>query len=504
MALTRLAAAGLLLLAPRAAALRTLARGGAVQQGDGDGPSETDDTSLSRRHNRTRSLRSFKEEVAQQLLDMPGFSQAAHPKQEGPPIGMDVYRGGTMRIVSSCRMNQSSCRLGEMPQGEATAVYPGGSTRCLFGHDFMFQVFPGARDKLLLHLEGGGACWDELTTSMAQACTYTAEPSEILGFYNRCEGGNPFDDYTVVFVNHCSGDLHAGNATRPWANPFIPNMAIEQRGAVNMRSVIDWIKDNMESHLSTFAFTGESAGAIGVQVWASTLLKEFSYEQAQVLADSYVGIFPDGFQSEIFKELGVCNASLLSGEAAEKCHAGNITIPDVFAGVIEEFPDVVFGSFGSKQDQAQVIFHNVALTTQTMKKVQAWCGEEDAMTCDISGAPPELTEPPVPMEGTTFHLKAEAILESYSQQPNYVSYLQSGGAHSMLTTGFGRCPFINYDMLGPANYWLGGRDGAQRWSAQNWTTNFFRPHRNKNSACERLIGDDDDWCEPKQALHRLA
>ena len=37
---------------------------------------------------------------------------------------------------------------------------PGGDTICAQGGEYAFSVRPGARDKLLIWLEGGGACWN--------------------------------------------------------------------------------------------------------------------------------------------------------------------------------------------------------------------------------------------------------------------------------------------------------------------------------------------------------
>src|SRR5688572_33342387 len=38
---------------------------------------------------------------------------------------------------------------------------PGGETKCAKGGEYAFSVRPGAKDKLLVWFEGGGACWGE-------------------------------------------------------------------------------------------------------------------------------------------------------------------------------------------------------------------------------------------------------------------------------------------------------------------------------------------------------
>lgn len=81
--------------------------------------------------------------------------------------------------------------------------------------------------RLLIYLEGGGACYDELTCytfqtaanfssgySAAQfalestSSAYLAQPG---GFFDRSAATNPFKDYSYVYVPYCTGDVHAGS-----------------------------------------------------------------------------------------------------------------------------------------------------------------------------------------------------------------------------------------------------------------------------------------------------
>jgi hypothetical protein len=81
--------------------------------------------------------------------------------------------------------------------------------------------------RVLIYLEGGGGCWDELTcyTLMTASyvstgygaaefaaestdVTYLAEPG---GFFDRAAAANPFKDYSYVYIPYCTGDIFAGN-----------------------------------------------------------------------------------------------------------------------------------------------------------------------------------------------------------------------------------------------------------------------------------------------------
>jgi hypothetical protein len=84
-----------------------------------------------------------------------------------------------------------------------------------------------ASTKVLIYLEGGGACWDSLTcyslqtasffttgysaTDFASESTdasYLAQPG---AFFDRSAPGNPFADYSYVYLPYCTGDVFAGN-----------------------------------------------------------------------------------------------------------------------------------------------------------------------------------------------------------------------------------------------------------------------------------------------------
>lgn len=515
MAIRRVAAAGLaLLLAPQVAGLRS--RQGPVPDNDIATSRETTGRSSSR-----HTLKSYKQRLAQKLQTLipetmykrstSSVSSRVKGKQPIGTPGELENRPGHFTRMTDCQMNgESSCALSSLPSGGITGIAPGGRTRCIRGADFQFQVVPGATDKLYLHLGGGGACWDEITTTTMRVCQTQADIIDFTGYANLCPGDNPFKGYTSIYVPHCSGDLHGGNISRPWENPDDDTVPIEQRGYYNVRSVIDWIKTNMAPKLSHFAFAGESAGSIGVQVWSSKLLKEFKYDKAHVLGDSFVGVFPENFQGKIFKELGACEL-VLEGESQEKCRSGKVSISEVFEKTIKEFPDVVFGHLTSKHDTIQTSFYTIAATTMRIAEVKEWCGDVDPDDCDLDDAPDKFNELPERLTSEGYHAKMEAIVEQFSQQPNYISYLMSSNCHVCGMTVFGSCPFVDYyQSVGGPGGWMNGENGAQRLDVQKWATNFFDDSRSKSSQCELFLlydlesRDEDDWCSAKQQKKRLS
>merc|ERR1711904_205660 len=101
---------------------------------------------------------------------------------------------------------------------------------------------------------------------------------------------------------------------------------------------------------------GDSAGSVGAQVWARYMLNLFEYEQASVLPDSFVGIFPDGALPPL-QTWNSCDLPLWSPEMRAECEANTTTIPKNFLNTISEFPCVRFASIQSKADEIQRAFY---------------------------------------------------------------------------------------------------------------------------------------------------
>ena len=119
----------------------------------------------------------------------------------------------SMCVDNKCCILSSTedCDFSNFKAYETTLVLPGGKTSCLYGEPsstpYAFQVIPGAsNDKLLFYFQGGGACWDELSTN-AGLCTTDASPNSPIGVFDHSNPKNAFKDYTIVHALYCSGDV---------------------------------------------------------------------------------------------------------------------------------------------------------------------------------------------------------------------------------------------------------------------------------------------------------
>lgn len=310
--------------------------------------------------------------------------------------------------IPNCTMNdQEKCTLTSMSRASpSTMVYPGGKTRCLNNSfpEFAFQVFPGDRDKLYILFDGGGAEWDALSTSVSAANKTHVWPHAAEGFLGRGKDHpSPFRDYTILFVQYCSGDLHSGDVTQQYTD--VDKGPVKQMGYHNTMSVVNWALANMEPKLKSLVVSGVSAGAIAAEVWASKLLKTFKWESARIWADSYVPVFPKDFQGKIFHRLGVCGKDLLEGELLQACKKRTVNIEDVYEAAIKAHPEVGFGSVTSTEDFGQTVFYQLTALTEL--------DPYESLT----------------FTGRNFHRRACKILQRYSAQPNFVSFMIHSDIH---------------------------------------------------------------------------
>ena len=87
--------------------------------------------------------------------------------------------------LASCTISADEpCALSALPLGERTLVYPGGATRGLGGGAYAFEVTRGDPERLLFYFQGGGACWDELSTAIP-LCSQALWPSTPFGGWKQ-------------------------------------------------------------------------------------------------------------------------------------------------------------------------------------------------------------------------------------------------------------------------------------------------------------------------------
>lgn len=308
--------------------------------------------------------------------------------------------------------SDESCDVENMADDTSTLVYPGGDTRCIFSDsgDYAFQVWPGASDKLMVYFQGGGACWDKISTK-AGLCSTTASPGGEQGVFCRgdCTDNNSFEDYTIVHVLYCSGDAHIGQVVRDYNDD--KGVSVSQMGANNVQATLDWIKsqDGFFERFQSLVLMGCSAGSLGVQAWAHEVMLQlgeaYGFDAAAVVPDSYAGVFPPDSQSQTIIDFGACDVSALDNapELRDSCKAGTITLQEMTEYALENNPSTPFAFLNSKVDEVQISYYIAIAAT---------------MRNDTDFIQPE----------EYFH-QVNEIFEGYSKYDNVVEFLVQSDQH---------------------------------------------------------------------------
>ncbi len=157
--------------------------------------------------------------------------------------------------------------------------------------------------RVLLYLEGGGACWTDLTcytvmtasnfttgygessfTSESTSTSYLAEPG---GFFDRTAADNPFKDYSYVYVPYCTGDIHSGNNVATYTSGTGHHV-----GFANMTAYLERLVPTFPK-ADRVILAGSSAGGFGAAFnWWQTQ-QAFGKVRVDLIDDSGTPMPPD-------------------------------------------------------------------------------------------------------------------------------------------------------------------------------------------------------------------
>ena len=186
-------------------------------------------------------------------------------------------------------------------QGRWAEYLPGEDTVCSRGGEYRFYVRGGDPNKVIVDFEGGGACWDAFTCSIADSIFKDrvrpiADFTEALanrgldGLYTNHREDDPFKDWTLIHIPYCTGDIHWGDATQTYREDLV----IEHKGFVNVQSVFSWMGNHYAAPNELFV-TGCSAGAYGAAMHSAYLADMYPMSKMSVIADSGAGVITQDF-----------------------------------------------------------------------------------------------------------------------------------------------------------------------------------------------------------------
>ncbi|UCD85306.1 MAG: hypothetical protein JSU92_03690, partial [Deltaproteobacteria bacterium] len=180
-----------------------------------------------------------------------------------------------------------------------TKIEPGGDTVCSRGTPFRFFIRKGTVNKVVVGFDGGGACWNALTCSVADAI-FSPEADEDAsglneGFFDFDHPDNPFGDWYLIFIPYCTGDIHWGNNTVTYPQmDENPPITIEHKGFVNGKAALEWLYKYFNKPEVIFV-TGVSAGAYGSLLHSLYVMDHYPDSRVVYLGDCGAGIITGDF-----------------------------------------------------------------------------------------------------------------------------------------------------------------------------------------------------------------
>ena len=143
---------------------------------------------------------------------------------------------------------------------------------CIAGSDYSVFTRQGDPKKLLIFLQGGGACWQGFyNCNVLSEAQSPPEEGPFPGVFDSTMANNPFADYSVVYMPYCDGSTFGGDNDVNDANfPFSPTR--HHRGLRNVSAGMDVAKE-MFPKAKQITVMGHSAGGVGAAAFTPFLTR---------------------------------------------------------------------------------------------------------------------------------------------------------------------------------------------------------------------------------------
>ncbi len=242
---------------------------------------------------------------------------------------------------------------------------PGGTTSCSDGSPYRFYVRPGDADKLMVYLQGGGACWFRQNCDPAMKPSYTINldgrhPEQADGVFNFTRTDNPLRNHTVVYAPYCSGDVHLGerDTSYPPVSGATEPLTVRHRGFANMQAVLDWTFANIRRPES-IVVAGSSAGSIPSPYYATLVAQHYSDADVLQLGDG-----SGGYRREVSNNFPYESWNTLKGlqrtPAFAHLNDDSFSYEALYVGAAKATPRIRLAAYDAAEDDVQKQF--LALT----------------------------------------------------------------------------------------------------------------------------------------------
>ena len=241
-------------------------------------------------------------------------------------------------------------------------LQPGGETTCAHEDPFLFYVYKGTENKVILDFLGGGACWNQETCefgdalcqkSSAAALGVAADPP---GFYDKDRDDNPLRDWHHVVVPYCTCDVHWGNAVGSYGEGD-DAFEIQHKGSINAHAVMDWVFTRLDAP-ERILVTGCSAGAYGSIYYTPWVVERYPDTPIIQFGDSGAGIITEDFFAASFPIWNAFEAApdWIPNLNPNKVDFAAQDMPYLYIEAAAYYPDVRFSQYHTLFDNNQLLY----------------------------------------------------------------------------------------------------------------------------------------------------
>lgn len=250
-----------------------------------------------------------------------------------------------------------------------TRVGAQGSAVCSDGSDYDFFVRKADPTKLLVYLQGGGACWFGENCSLERDPTYRHEigdtdPAAADGIFALDHPENPFAGHSMVYIPYCTGDVHIGDATQSYEvaateESEAHQVTIEHRGRRNAMHVLTWTFHNFPNPESVFV-TGSSAGSIPSPYYAAKVAERYPEARVEQLGDGAGGYRRTTEVTVLPHEMwgtldAIDDLAGIGGLTSEE-----FDYEEIYIAAARAHPEITFAEYDTAGDDVQVSFLQLA------------------------------------------------------------------------------------------------------------------------------------------------
>ncbi len=218
-------------------------------------------------------------------------------------------------------------------------------TLCMNGETAGFGISLNPESKnVMIYLEGGGACFNDLCDFSAFSIPFIPPPD---GIFNRNNPGNPVKDWSMIYVPYCTGDIHGGDK-----DTELGGKVRHFRGYRNITKYLQqWVPTFADAE--NVLLTGISAGGFGAGLNAAQVADAFGPGHQMITIDDSGPPLTNEVIApclqQTFRDVWGLDQTILAACGAD-CADPNDFATGTLSHVLEKYPDMRFGLFSNTAD----------------------------------------------------------------------------------------------------------------------------------------------------------